>query len=85
MCQHRLNQSHSCPLVATQNPEVLLPFDEVSILGRPCLRCGLQADGGSEVSPSSLQISKLSEVGEAGEEAKLFQRPADLDAEHNKP
>lgn len=44
MCQHRLHQSHSCPLVATQKPEILLPFDEVTILGRPCPLCGLQAD-----------------------------------------
>lgn len=59
MYQHRLHQSHSCPLAATRKLEVLLPFDEVTILGRTCPHCRLQADGSSEGSLSSLPTSKL--------------------------
>lgn len=68
-------------LVVTQTPAVLLPFDKVTVLGRPCADFRLHADRGREGSLCSLQTSKLRA---AGRWAWTLSAPGDTDAEHEK-
>lgn len=63
---YRLHQNHFCPLVATQKLEILLPFDEVTILGRTWPRCRQQADGGNKEMEFSLSFFPKSKLPGSG-------------------
>lgn len=81
MCQHKLHQSHSCPLVATRKLEGLLPFAEVTVLGSPAHAAGCkQTEAVRFHCPPSRQA-----ISHGLRQApRLFQSPGDLYAEHNK-